>query len=133
MLLSKCKFIDERLFYIAQVSSNYWSVTTLEYQIESNLFQKQGKLPNNFSSTLDENLQTSALQVFKDEYLLDFISIQQDDSEKEIENKIVIEIRDFILRIGIDFSFMGNQYRIELDEEEFFIDLLFLIAIFNRL
>jgi hypothetical protein len=59
---------------------------------------------------------------------LDFISIEDGDDEKDIENKVVAEIRDFILRMGKGFSFIGNQYRMELDGEEFFIDLLF----FNR-
>jgi len=85
-------------------------------------------LPNNFSKTLPDTLKPSALQVFKDEYLLDFISIEDSDDERDIENKVVAEVRDFILRMGKGFSFIGNQYRVELDGEEFFIDLLF----FNR-
>jgi predicted nuclease of restriction endonuclease-like (RecB) superfamily len=59
---------------------------------------------------------------------LDFISIENSDGERDIENKVVSEIRDFILSMGKGFSFIGNQYRVELDGEEFFIDLLF----FNR-
>ncbi|MEO6548335.1 MAG: PDDEXK nuclease domain-containing protein [Ferruginibacter sp.] len=128
VLLGKCKILEERLFYMAQAASQYWSVTVLEHQINAHLFQKQGKLPNNFSKTLPDTLKPSALQVFKDEYLLDFISIEDGDDERDIENKVVSEIRDFILRMGKGFSFIGNQYRVELDGEEFFIDLLF----FNR-
>ena len=128
VLLSKCKTLEERLFYMAQTASQYWSVTVLEHQINAGLLQKQGKLPNNFSKTLPGTLKPSALQVFKDEYLLDFISIEDGDDERDIENKVVAEIRDFILRMGKGFSFIGNQYRVELDGEEFFIDLLF----FNR-
>ena len=128
VLLGKCKTLEERLFYMAQTASQYWSVTVLEHQINARLFQKQGKLPNNFSKTLPDTLKPSALQVFKDEYLLDFISIEDSDDERDIENKVVAEIRDFILRMGKGFSFIGNQYRVELDGEEFFIDLLF----FNR-
>lgn len=128
ILLGKCKTVQERLFYIMQGASQYWSVNVLEHQIDAGLFQKQGKLPNNFSKTLTENLRPSALQVFKDEYLLDFISIEDGDDERNIENKVVSEIRDFILRMGKGFCFIGNQYRVELDGEEFFIDLLF----FNR-
>jgi predicted nuclease of restriction endonuclease-like (RecB) superfamily len=128
LLLSKCKAADERLFYIVQACEHYWSVNVLEYNIESNLYEKQGRLVNNFSNTLNRKLTPAALNVFRDEYLLDFISVNDNDSEREIEHKIVIDIRDFILRMGIGFSFIGNQYRIELDDEEFFIDLLF----FNR-
>ncbi len=128
ILLGKCKILEERLFYMAQTAIEYWSVTVLEHQINAGLFGKQGKLPNNFSKTLPDTLTTSALQIFKDEYLLDFISIEEGDDERDIENKVVTEIRDFILRMGKGFSFIGNQYRIELDGEEFFVDLLF----FNR-
>jgi predicted nuclease of restriction endonuclease-like (RecB) superfamily len=128
VLLGKCKSLEERLFYMAQTASQYWSVILLEHQINAGLFQKQGKLPNNFSKTLPDRLKPSALQVFKDEYLLDFISIEDSDDERDIENKVVSEIRDFILRLGKGFSFIGNQYRVEVDGEEFFIDLLF----FNR-
>ncbi len=128
VLLGKCKSLEERFFYMAQAAFQFWSVSILEHQIDACLFEKQGKLPNNFSKTLNEQLKPSALQVFKDEYLLDFISIDDDDDEKDIENKVVTEIRDFILRMGKGFSFIGNQYRVELDDEEFFIDLLF----FNR-
>jgi predicted nuclease of restriction endonuclease-like (RecB) superfamily len=128
ILLGKCKSFEERLFYIVQAASQYWSVNILEHQIDAGLFQKQGKLPNNFSKTLTEALRPSALQVFKDEYLLDFIDIEDGDDERNIENKVVAEIQDFILRMGKGFSFIGNQYRVELDGEEFFIDLLF----FNR-
>lgn len=128
VLSGKCKTLEERLFYMAQTASQYWSVTVLEHQINAGLFQKQGKLPNNFSKTLPDTLKPSALQVFKDEYLLDFISIEDGDDERDIENKVVAEIRDFILRMGKGFSFISNQFRVELDGEEFFIDLLF----FNR-
>jgi predicted nuclease of restriction endonuclease-like (RecB) superfamily len=128
VLSSKCKSIEERLFYMAQAASQYWSVTVLEHQINARVFQKQGKLPNNFSKTLPDKLKPSAVQVFKDEYLLDFISIEDGGNERDIENKVVAEIRNFILRMGKGFSFIGNQYRMELDGEEFFIDLLF----FNR-
>ena len=128
VLLAKCKSLEERFFYMIQTALEFWSVNVLEHQIDAGLFQKQGKLPNNFSKTLNERLNPSALQVFKDEYLLDFISISDTDDERAIENKVVIQIRDFILRMGKGFSFIGNQYRVELDDEEFFIDLLF----FNR-
>jgi len=128
ILLGKCKTLEERVFYMAQTASQYWSVLLLEHQINARLFQKQGKLPNNFSKTLPDTLKPSALQVFKDEYLLDFISIEDSDDERDIENKVVAEVKDFILRMGKGFSFIGNQYRLELDGEEFFIDLLF----FNR-
>jgi predicted nuclease of restriction endonuclease-like (RecB) superfamily len=128
LILSKCKK-EERLFYISTAASELWSISILEHHIDNRLFEKQGKLPNNFSETLPLELKPSALQLFNDEYLMDYLNLNDEDDERNIENKIVNNIRDFILRMGKGFSFIGNQYRLELDGEEFFIDLLF----FNRI
>ncbi|ULT46597.1 DUF1016 domain-containing protein [Niabella defluvii] len=95
------------------------------------MFYAKGKIQNNFAKTItNEGNRDQALQVFKDEYLLDFINIEDPDlvDERELEDAIVRNIRKFILSIGSDFAFIGNQYRLLVDEEEFFIDLLF----FNR-
>jgi predicted nuclease of restriction endonuclease-like (RecB) superfamily len=127
-ILTKVKNLDERLFYIKQSSLNFWSVATLEHQINSKLFKKQGKLLNNFNKAISNDKQREkALQTFKDEYLLDFINIEDADftDEKEIENEIVRNIKKFILSIGNDFAFIGNQYRLVIEDEEWFIDLLF--------
>jgi predicted nuclease of restriction endonuclease-like (RecB) superfamily len=85
-------------------------------------------LPNNFQGTLSESLQPLALKLFKDEYLLDFIAGDELEDERHIEQQEVLNIRNFILQMGKVFCFIGNQYRLEVEEDEFFIDLLF----FNR-
>ncbi|MCK9626377.1 MAG: PDDEXK nuclease domain-containing protein [Bacteroidales bacterium] len=130
-ILIKTKTVEERLFYISKCAMEFWSVEKLKYNLKISLFQKQGSLPNNFENTIQNtNLQKQALQSFKDEYLLDFINIEDLDEldERLLENEIVLHIKKFIMALGNDFSFMGNQYRLEVDEKEFFIDLLF----FNR-
>lgn len=130
-LLIKTKTLEERIFYIQKVAQNFWSVDTLKHQIKANLYQKEGNLPNNFTKVLTDNdLRAKALQSFKDEYLLDFINIEDPDEEDEkmIENEIVRNIKKFLLSLGADFAFLGNQFRILVDEDEYFIDLLF----FNR-
>ncbi|MBN9384452.1 MAG: DUF1016 family protein [Chitinophagaceae bacterium] len=127
LILNKCKTLEERSFYISQAATHFWSVTTLEHHIGSNLFRNQGKLPNNFDKTLSSDLKPSALQIFQDEYLFDFITSQEDD-ERVVEGEIISNIRNAIMSLGQGFSFISNQYRLELDGEEFFIDLLF----FNR-
>jgi predicted nuclease of restriction endonuclease-like (RecB) superfamily len=128
LLLNRCKEIEERFFYIENAATQFWSVSVMEHQIDADLFRKQGKLPNNFESTLAEPLKPSALKVFKDEYLLDFIAGDELDDERHIEQQVVLNIRNFILQMGKGFCFIGNQYRLEVDGDEFFIDLLF----FNR-
>ena len=128
LLLNRCKETEERFFYIENSATQFWSVSVMEHQIDADLFLKQGKLPNNFQTTINESLKPSALKVFKDEYLLDFIAVDELDDERHIEQQVVLNIRNFILQMGKGFCFIGNQYRLEVDGDEFFIDLLF----FNR-
>lgn len=130
-IISGVSNIDERVFYITQSAGQYWSVTTLTNHINAKLYRKRGKLQNNFSKTIrNETLRRKALEAFKDEYLFDFINIGDADvvDEKEFENEVVRNIRSFVLSLGSDFAFLGNQYRLIVDEEEYFVDLLF----FNR-
>jgi len=128
LLLNRCKKAEERFFYIEHSATQFWSVSIMEHQIDADLFKKQGKLPNNFQMTISESLKPSALKVFKDEYLLDFIGGDELDDERHIEQQVVLNIRNFILQMGKGFCFIGNQYRLEVEGDEFFIDLLF----FNR-
>jgi len=128
LILNKCKVLKERFFYISEAAAQFWSVNTLEHYINSNLFSQQGKLPNNFEKTLPEQLHPSALKIFQDEYLMDFMTPGEVDDERVLEEKVVSDIKNFIMKMGQGFSFIANQYRLELDGEEFFIDLLF----FNR-
>jgi predicted nuclease of restriction endonuclease-like (RecB) superfamily len=124
-LINKCKDINERVFYFQKTIENQWSITILEHHINSKLFQLTGKIINNFDRTLPVRLHKHATNAFKSEYLLDFINLDEDDDERVLENEIVKNIKKFILSLGNDFSFIGNQYRVTVGEEEFFIDLLF--------
>ncbi len=130
-VLSKTKTLEQRQFYIQKVAQNFWSVDTLKHHLKANLFEKEGSLPNNFKRAINQDdLRAKALHAFKDEYLLDFINIEDPDEEDErlIENEIVRNIKKFLLSLGSDFAFLGNQFRVLVEGEEFFIDLLF----FNR-
>ena len=99
-IITKIKSWEGRIFYIEIAASNFWSLTVLEHNIENNLFAKEGRLPNNFESTVAENLNPSALKVFKDEYLLDFIAGDELVDERHIEQQVVLNIRNFILQNG---------------------------------
>lgn len=131
-LLLKTTSLEERLFYIQKCAREFWSVEKLKYYLKDNLFiQQSTATSNNFSNTITEvDLRNRTLRTFKDEYLLDFINIEDPDEldEKVLENEIVLNIKKFIMTLGTDFSFMGNQYRLVVDEKEYYIDLLF----FNR-
>lgn len=127
LLLNKIDNWTELEFYINETVKNQWSVNVLEYQIASKLFKRKGKALNNFKNTLPVKIQEHALQIFKDEYLLDFINIPDENinDERVLEQELVKNIRHFILSLGKEFAFMGNQYRLIVDGEELFIDLLF--------
>lgn len=124
LLINKCPKLEERLFYIEQAASQYWSVRVLEHNVAAKLYRKRGKLANNFQATLDDNLKANALEVFQDEYLFDFIAVDETD-EKVFENALVKNVKNMILTMGKGFCFIGNQYRLEVGGEEFFVDLLF--------
>jgi predicted nuclease of restriction endonuclease-like (RecB) superfamily len=127
LILGKINSWNELFFYISKTLENQWAVSVLQHQIASDLFAKQGKLLNNFSERLPDKVYPHALQAFKDEYLLDFLNIQTEDEQDErvFETEIVRNIKQFILSIGKEFTFMGNQYRLLVNGDEFFIDLLF--------
>src|SRR6185437_5024315 len=107
MLINKCSKLEERLFYIDQAASQYWSLRVLEHQIAAKLYRKRGKLANNFQTTLAGNLKADALEVFQDEYLFDFIAVDETD-EKVFENALVKNVKNMILTMGKGFCFIGN-------------------------
>jgi predicted nuclease of restriction endonuclease-like (RecB) superfamily len=84
LLLNRCNGMAERLFYITEACSKLWTVTILEHQINANLYETQGTLPNNFDKTISENLKPTALEILQDEYLLDFIAFDASESELQL-------------------------------------------------
>lgn len=136
MVLEMVKNLDERLFYIRRCAEEHMSVQTLKKSIASDEFHHQGALPNNFAKTLSSSIQAyRAVNAFKDEYLLDFINVEelnirdaQDVDERVIENGIIHNVKNFILTFGKDFTFVRNQFHLEAFGENQYIDLLF----FNR-
>ncbi|MDD4439519.1 MAG: PDDEXK nuclease domain-containing protein [Tissierellia bacterium] len=131
-IIIRTKTLEERFFYIGKCATEFWNYRVLQNNLKSNLFAKQGKLPNNFAITIsDADLRRKALLSFKDEYLLDYINIESPDDEVDervLESEIVQNIKNFIMSLGKDFAFIGNQHRFIVEEREYFVDLLF----FNR-
>lgn len=126
-ILIKTKSFQERLYYIRRCATEFWSVDKLRYMLKNKPYNAE--LSNsNFETTIkDADLRAVALRAFKDEYLLDFVNIEDPDTfdEKVLENQIVHNIKNFIMAFGKDFAFMGNQYRVIVSGKEYFIDLLF--------
>lgn len=124
-LLDKLKTQEQRLWYTEKAIENGWSRDILVWQIESNLFGRQGKAVTNFDRTLPQPQSDLAQQLIKDPYNFEFLSIQGDVQERELEQALVNHIRDFLIELGIGFSFVGSQYHLEVDGEDFYLDLLF--------
>lgn len=125
ILLNKCHNIGERYYYISEAVRCQWSRRVLEYHIESNHYRRKGKLSNNFQQCLSDDIKEHAIEAFKDEYLLDFISTDDARSEQRMEKGIISKLKRFMMSLGSEFTFMGNQYRLVVGGDEFFIDLLF--------
>ena len=133
VILREVKDVTERAYYVRLSATEQLSVTRLKSAIASDTYRHRGQMPNNFVQTLsDSRSALKAVEMFRDEYLPDFINVEElgardkeDIDERVLENAIVHNIRDFIMTFGRDFAFMGNQYRIEAHGKEHFIDLLF--------
>ena len=134
-ILSNIKSYEERKFYIQFAVDYKVKCEDLEQLMKDDLYNHQGSLPNNFRRTIPDQLQAyRAITMFKDEYLLDYINTEElfvrdkDRDERVIEQSIINNVKDFIMTFGRDFTFVGNQYRLEKYGIEQFPDLLF----FNR-
>jgi predicted nuclease of restriction endonuclease-like (RecB) superfamily len=126
-ILSKVKSLEARMFYIHECATRFWSKYTLRDYLKADIYGKQGSMPNNFAQAMPDMRQAlKAIGVFKDEYLLDYINVEQLDEkeqdldERVVEHAIVANIKKFIMTVGRDFSFIGNQYRVEVAGEELF-------------
>ncbi len=128
VLIDKIADYNERIWYIEQSIRNGWSRNVLVHQIESCLYKRQALLKDkttNFDNTLQKPQSELAKQVLKDPYVFDFLSITEKTKEKEIENQLTKKISDFLLELGAGFAFIGNQYHIEVEKKDYYIDLLF--------
>ena len=132
-IITKSKDLQERLFYIHQTFVNHWDKNKLRDMLKSDLYHHQGKLPNNFTNTMHSTKNAlQAIGMFKDEYLLDFINVEElgvrdkaDIDERVVEKAIVNNVKNFIMTFGRDFAFVGNQYHLEKFGHDEYPDLLF--------
>ena len=134
-ILDKTKDIHEVLFYIHQTVIHKWDKYDLRDRLKSGLYKQQQSATNNFIQTMPVANARKAIGMFKDEYLLDFINVEEmevdkpaDVDERVVEQAIVRNVKQFIMTFGRDFAYIGNQYHLEIFTNEMFPDLLF----FNR-
>lgn len=124
-LLTKVSSDAEREWYAAQTIQHGWSRTTLDVHIKSQLHRRQGVAVTNFERHLPTPYARLAIEALKDPYLFDFLGLGDEAVERDIENALIRHITRFLLELGAGFAFVGRQFRLEVDGDEFFIDLLF--------
>ncbi|MDO9010375.1 MAG: PDDEXK nuclease domain-containing protein [Gallionella sp.] len=125
VIISKIKTTEQALFYVQKTIQNNWSRAVLTHQIESGLHLREGKAVTNFQTTLPAPHSDLARQMLKDPYHFDFLILKERHDEQELENALIEHITRFLLELGAGFSYLGRQYKLEVDGDEFFIDLLF--------
>ena len=128
MILRKCKESQQRQFYILSTKKYGWTKDVLLNKIEAQTYENYLLGQSNFDKTLPDRIKNQAIFALKDEYTFDLIGLSREHSEYELEQSIIKNIRSFLMEFGPDFSFIGNQYRLEVDGKEYFIDLL----LYNR-
>jgi predicted nuclease of restriction endonuclease-like (RecB) superfamily len=125
IIISKCKEITEALYYVNKTMAHNWSRNVLMHQIESGLYQREGKAVTNFAETLPAPQSDLAQELIKDPYNFDFLTLTEDYNERELEKALTDHITKFLLELGAGFAYVGRQKGVQVGEREFFLDLLF--------
>ncbi len=124
-ILEKIAAPKQREWYIRQTVEHGWSRNVLVLQIESRLFERQGTAPTNFARTLPTPQSDLAQQILKDPYAFDFLTLDKDAHERDLERGLLAHLRQFLLELGAGFAFVGSQYHLHVGDSDFFLDLLF--------
>ena len=125
LIMQRCKDMNMALFYIQQTIENNWSRTVLDWQIDSNLYERQGKAISNFKRTLPTPQSDLAQQITKDPYVIDIMGVRQEMQERELEEHLDSHISKYLLELGKGFTYYGHQVHLRVGNEDFYIDQLF--------
>ena len=125
VLLDRVKDASTRTFYIQKTVEHGWSRAVLVHQLDTELHKRLGKAPSNFVMTLPPIQSDLAQELLKDPYIFKPAPLDESANERAIEQALVDRLKDFLIELGSGFAFVGNQVRLEVDGEEFFLDLLF--------
>jgi predicted nuclease of restriction endonuclease-like (RecB) superfamily len=124
LIMESCKDALEREFYIRMTSKYGWTKNVLSINLEAQTYKKYLLNQTNFQATVPENVRAQAKLAVKDEYTFDFLGLGEEHSEKELENALIGKVNRFLVEMGGVFTFAGSQYRLEVEGEEYFIDIL---------
>lgn len=125
LIIEQVKDPELRKWYILQTTANGWSRAALQYQIETQVHTRLGRAQNNFERTLPVPQSELARDLVKDPYAFDFLGLTDAVNERSIEKALINRLRDFLIELGVGFAFVGSQYKLEIEGDEFYIDLLF--------
>lgn len=124
-IIAKCKRVDEALYYVRNTLAHGWSRSVLTHQIESGLWQREGKAVSNFAEVLAAPQSDLATQTLKDPYVFDFLTLTKNHNERELEAGLIEHITHFLLELGAGFAYIGRQVPLQVGARDFFLDLLF--------
>jgi predicted nuclease of restriction endonuclease-like (RecB) superfamily len=124
LIMSGAKRTEEREFYLQMALRQRWSKRELERQLQGALFERVVLSPAKVSPPVRQ-LHPDAATVFKDSYLLDFLNLPAAHSEDDLQRALMANLRQFLLELGGDFTFVGENYRLQVGGRDFFVDLLF--------
>ena len=124
IIIERCKDNIQREFYIKTTKKFGWTKDVLINQLEAGAFERYMANQTNFDKTVPAKYRHQAKLAVKDEYSFDFLELGEEHSEKGLEMALLENVRKFLIEVGGYFTFVGNQYRLEIDEQEFFVDLL---------
>lgn len=124
IILERCKDDVRREFYLRTTKKFGWTKDVLINQLEAGAFERYMANQTNFDKAVPEKYRYQAKLAVKDEYSFDFLELGEEHSEKELDRALLENVRRFLIEMGSYFTFVGNQYRLEIDGQEFFIDLL---------
>ena len=124
VIMARCKDPLEREFYIRMTRKFGWSRNVLIHQIENQSYEKSLLGQTNFNKALTPEQRAQASLAVRDEYAFDFLELGEQHSERELERALIARIEDFLRAMGGLFAYIGSQYRLEVDDREYFVDLL---------
>lgn len=124
VIIDRCKDDSEREFYIQMTRKFGWTKSVLIHQIENKAYEKTLLNQTNFDETLPDKIKKQAKLAVKDEYTFDFLELGEEHSEMELERALIARINRLLVEMGGAFAFLGNQFRLEINGKEFFVDIL---------
>ena len=124
-IISKCDTLEQAMFYVHKTVEHNWARSVLVHQIESGLYNRQGRAITNFENTLPAPQSDLAREITKDPYNLDFLTLAGDYTEREMQKGLIDHISKFLMELGAGFAYLGKQVPLQVGGRDFYLDLLF--------